>query len=775
MIAALILAYQRASLSVATIGITVLLLILSILVHPHFIFLGVIWFIWIVLSLILNLTPLRRWLITRSILKILAPHAPHFSATEQAVVNAGNVGWEAELFSGMPDLKHLLDLPWVRLSAQERAFLDGPVNELCRMIDPWWITSHQQIPENIWLHLKEQGYFGLGISSQYGGKGFSAFAQAQIIMKIASASTAVATIASVPNSLGPAELLSHYGASEQKNYFLPRLARGEEVPCFALTSPVAGSDASAIVDTGVVCYFEKNGQKTLGIRLNWNKRYITLAPVATILGLAFRLYDPDHLLGNIENLGITCAIVPVNTEGVTIGRHHNPLNCAFPNGPTQGKDVLVELNAIIGGISQAGKGWQMLMERLAAGRSLSLPSIAVGSTKMVAASCGVYARIRRQFNTYIGEFGGVQNILADIFQNAFTAEALRLFSVSQVDQGIHSATAAAISKYHTTELGRKVICGAMDVHGGKGICLGPNNYLAQRYIESPIAITVEGANVLTRSLIIFGQGAMRCHPVLLQEITAMQRNDLEMFDKAFFKHVGYLMSNQVRAWFLSLTSSKKNDRRLLRCSAVFALTTEIALITVGNALKRKEQLSLRLSDMLSDLYMISAILKYHRAENQNPVLTPLVEGSCCRLFQHFEQQCSEFISNLPCRWARLWLRLSIFSWGKKRGWVTDHLITEIAELLMTPGLARNILIADAYFGPPLTGLENILEQIISVEPILHKINQAERRHQIRGYNLEELINSACKSQVITAEEAKQLREVEELRMRIIQVDDFKQL
>ena len=709
-------------------------------------------------------------------------HLPKFSPTEQAVLFAGNTGWESELFSGMPDLTKLITLPWVQLTAAERAFLDGPVAELCAMIDANEINSTQQVPEKIWDHLKKLGFFGLVIPSQYGGKGFSAFAHAQVVMKLASVSTAVATIASVPNSLGPAELLLHYGAEEQKNHYLPQLAKGEAVPCFALTSPVAGSDASSITDFGIICRYQKNGVETLGIRLNWNKRYITLAPVATMLGLAFQLYDPEHILGDQEYIGITCALIPVDTPGVQIGRHHDPLRCAFPNGPTQGTNVLVELGAIIGGAAQAGKGWQMLMERLAAGRSISLPSIALGSTKVVAAASGAYARIRRQFNTFIGDFAGVQTELADIAGDAYLAESLRLFSIAQVDQGVHSATAAAISKYHTTELGRRVILSAMDIHGGKGICMGPKNYLAQRHIEAPIAITVEGANILTRSLIIFGQGVMRCHPFLLQEITAAKAHDKKTFDKMFFGHVGYFFSNQIRAFILGVTAARlvyapkslhrRTYQNLVRFSAIFAAVTDMLLIATGNALKRQEQLSARLSDLLSDLTMLSALLKHHQAVEEHPDLLAIVDWNCQKLFARFGQNCRELFDNLPNRLVACWLRLLTFPLGNWFAKPRDRLTQQVAYSIMEPGRVRETLIADAHFSGDLADLENTLQKIIAVEPLLKKLTKAKHQGLIEGKNLSELIVDALANNILNSSEADQLRVAEELRTKIINVDDF---
>jgi acyl-CoA dehydrogenase len=774
LIAVCVLAYQRASLAVVTVAVTVLMLVLSALTQIGWLALIVIWALWLGFAALLNIRPIRRWLISAPIAALLARHIPPFSETEQAVLAAGNVGWERELFSGMPDLQQLAQTPWVTLRPDEQAFLDGPVTQLCALLNPWQINQEQQVPQTVWDSLKQQGFFGLVIPTEYGGKGFSAFAHGQVILKIASVSTAVATIVSVPNSLGPAELLLHYGTPEQKQYYLPRLAAGKEIPCFALTSPVAGSDAAAITDSGVVCRYQKNGQDILGIRLNWQKRYITLSPVATLLGLAFRLYDPDHLLGDKEDLGITCALVPTQTPGVQVGRRHDPLCCAFPNGPTVGVDVLVALDAIIGGIAQAGKGWQMLMERLAAGRSISLPSIAMGGIKIAAAATGAYARIRRQFSTDIGDFGGVQAVLARMLGQSYMAESLRLFSLAQVDQGIHSATAAAISKYHVTELSRRIVSGAMDIHGGKGICRGPSNYLAQLHIESPIAITVEGANILTRSLIIFGQGALRCHPFLQQEINALQHKDKKAFDHAFFAHIGYFINHKVRAFILGLIAvSKKNHRRqLLRFSAALALTADLVFLSVGAALKRKELLSARLGDLLSDLYMVSAILRHQQETPENKEMSLLAAWGCQTLFAHWQCQFFDLLANLPNRLVAFALRVAVFPLGKQRFQPNDRLTVSVAKLFMTPGAVRNQLGSGAYFGGVLSDLENQLEKIIQIEPLLKILHHAKRQHIIHGHQFSELLADAIRQQVLTEEQGQQIQQAEDIRSRFIQVDDF---
>lgn len=745
-----ILIFQRASLIVITIGLGVLLGILSILVPLGFLP-GL---IWLFLAIIFNVRPLRRWLISSSVFRVFSKKIPHFSPTESAVLAAGSTGWETEIFSGMPDMQSLQALPWLQLNSQEQAFLDGPVNELCRMLDVWDIYQQQKIPESVWEFLKNQGFWSLVIPKKYGGKGFSAYAHAQVIVKIASVSTAVATIVSVPNSLGPAELLLHYGTQEQKQHYLPRLARGEEIPCFALTSPVAGSDAAAIVDSGVVCRLQKNDEEILGIRLNWDKRYITLAPVATLVGLAFKLYDPEHLLGDQEELGITCALIPADTPGVQIGRRHYPLLCAFPNGPTQGNEVIVALEAIIGGKAQVGKGWQMLMERLAAGRGISLPSMVMGSAKIAALSSGAYARIRRQFNTYIGNFGGIREVLAKIASNTYLAEALRLFTLAQVNQGIYSATAAAISKYHTTELGRDIIRAAMDIHGGKSIIMGPGNYLAQLHMESPIAITVEGANILTRCLIIFGQGALRCHPFLWHEMEAVIQQDKVAFDKVLFAHGGYFCSNQLRAIILGLGKNfKKCSTQFSGYCALFAAIADLILIVYGRALKRQENLSARLGDLFSYLYMVAAVLKLRQQHQDDLSLSALADACCARLYARFLDTYRKLTDNLPGRVMKYWLKFLGWTWCKGDAGDSDNISAKIAQCLMEPGPMRELFAEGVFLQGPLSNLENNLQKMIATEPLLRK----------RALD------------TLTEEELAILQDAEAFRAEIIRVDDFEDI
>src|SRR3990167_2906087 len=556
------LLYQRASLRVATFTIAILLIFAS----KYNGFTLKIIFAWCILFAVLlplNIKKLRIRFITQYLFQFYKRVMPKMSSTEREAIAAGTITFEGDLFRGNPDWDKLLSFPTAKLSAEEEAFIndpESPVEILCGMISDWDITHNlADLPPEMWEYLKQKGFFGLIIPKEYGGKAFSAYAHSQILTKISSRSVTVSTTVAVPNSLGPAELLLHYGTEKQKNYYLPRLARGEDIPCFALTSPDAGSDASAMTDYGIVCYGEHEGKKVLGIRANFNKRYITLAPIATVIGLAFKLYDPDHLLGEQENIGITCALIPHHTKGMTIGRRHFPLNTPFHNGPIQGKDVFIPLDWIIGGAAQAGKGWRMLMECLAAGRAITLPASTLGGAKKLCYATGAYARIRKQFGLSIGRFEGVEEPLARISAYTYLMDATRTFALSSIDRGEKPSVASAIVKYHSTELGRKLACDAMDIHGGKGICLGPSNYLGRGFQSSPIAITVEGANILTRNMIIFGQGAIRCHPYVLSELKAASLSDpnqaLAEFDHAVMKHIGFGISNIVRSVSLALSSS----------------------------------------------------------------------------------------------------------------------------------------------------------------------------------------------------------------------------
>lgn len=788
--AGLVLAFNRASLIVISIAYAFLLLVLSVLSHAGVVALTILWILYAGVVSVFNILPLRRKLFSRRLFAYYRNVMPSMSVTEKEALTAGGVGWEGEIFTGMPNWHKLREIPAGKLSAEEQAFLEGPVEELCGMINNWEINQRRfGIPEEIWQHLKKYGYFGFIIPKKYGGKEFSALAHSQIISKVSSVSTAVATVVSVPNSLGPAELLLHYGTQAQKDYYLPRLARGEEIPCFALTSPLAGSDASAIVDSGIVCRHRFDGEEKLAIRLNWDKRYITLSPVATLIGLAFKLYDPDHLLNKNENLGITCALVPVNIPGVVTGRRHFPLTCAFPNGPTQGKDVIIPLENIIGGQAMAGHGWRMLMESLAAGRSISLPSMVSGGAKRVLYASGAYARIREQFHMYIGSFGGIREALTKMGASTYLLEALRLFTITAVDRGLQPTVASAISKCHTTELNRKVFHLAMDIHGGKGICMGPHNYVAQSYIETPISITVEGANILTRSLIIFGQGAIRCHPYVLREINAATDKNttkgLIEFDKALFSHLGYFISNWVRVWSLGFTHSllarvpegdlKYYYRQLTRYSAIFAFVADVAMFTMGGKLKRKEKLSGRLGDLLSMLYIGSAAIKYYELQDEKELL-PLVQWACDDLLYQMQNQLHEFLSNFyprPLAWLVRWI---VFPWGRHMKSPTDKLGADVVQLLMKPSSARSRLTQHVYTkntpSNPIGLIESVLQQVIAAEPLEERLYQESKRLKIRGRNYAEKVQGALSAGVLTQAEAQQLLDAEEARLSITNVDDF---
>lgn len=790
-IAAIILSFTRASLIVWTLSFILFLVAVTVSHAFSIAFLIAVWMIFIMLTPLFNVYPLRRALISKKLLSVYKKAMPSMSATEREALTAGSVGWEGEIFSGMPNWQALRAITAGKLSQEEQSFLEGPVNELCSMISNWEINHRKfDIPPEIWAFLKENGFFGLIIPKKYGGKEFSALAHSQIVTKISSVSIAVSTVVSVPNSLGPAELLMHYGTETQRNYYLPRLAQGKEIPCFALTSEVAGSDASSIVDTGIVCRSQQDGVEQLMIRLNWSKRYITLAPVATLIGLAFKLYDPDHLLGNQEYLGITCALIPADTLGAVTGRRHFPLCCAFPNGPTVGKDVLISVDNIIGGIKMAGSGWRMLMESLAGGRSISLPSLVSGGAKRIFFSTGAYARIRQQFHTYIGNFGGIKEALAQIGGLTYLTESVRLFTVTAVDRGLKPAVASAISKYHTTELCRHIMGHSMDVHGGKGIIMGPHNYVAQSHIEYPISITVEGANILTRSMIIFGQGALRCHPYLLREmIAANEKRDLKKalhdFDKALFSHIGFLFSNMTRSTLLAFSRgffahSPKSDlayyyRQFSRFSASFAFMTDIAVLTLGANLKRMEQLSARLGDILSYLYMGSAALKYYELQSQREFL-PIVRWACDELLYRIQTQLNELLHNLPHRRVACLCRFIVFPLGRHFKRPTDNLSNEVAELLLHPNNVRDRLCHHLYTDDtphnPIGKLDTFLKKIIAVEPLERKLSQIIREKKITGKNVAEFIQKALDSNDLNPTEAQQLIDADEARQHVIRVDDF---
>jgi acyl-CoA dehydrogenase len=741
---------------------------------------------------VLGFPPVRRVAVSAPLLKRFRKILPQVSQTEQEALDAGTVWWDGELFSGKPDWNKLLAFPKPTLSAEEQAFLDGPVEQLCAMVDEWRTTHalHDLSPQ-AWQFIKDQGFFGLIIPKEYGGKGFSALAHSAVVTKLASRSGTAGVTVMVPNSLGPAELLLHYGTEAQKQRYLPRLAKGLEIPCFALTSPEAGSDAGSIPDFGVVCRGEFGGKKdVLGIRVTWEKRYITLGPVATLLGLAFKLYDPERLLGATEDIGITLALIPTDTPGVNIGRRHFPLNAAFQNGPNSGRDVFIPMDYIIGGVERVGQGWRMLMNCLAAGRSISLPASATGGAKLAARTSGAYGRVRVQFKTPIGKFEGVEEALARIGGNTYMMDAARVMTAGAIDLGEKPSVISAIVKYHLTERGRQVMNDAMDVHAGKGICLGPSNYLGRLYQTVPVTITVEGANILTRSMIIFGQGAIRCHPYVLREVRAANDTDkkraVREFDAALFGHIGFIAGNTARALFHGLTgarfvraprgTTRRYFQQLTRLSAGLALSADLAMLTVGGALKRKERISARLGDVLSQLYLCSTALKRFEDDGRPQADLPLLHWSMQDALYRTQQAFDGLFENFPSRIAAAILRRIVFPLGMPFAEPHDRLGHEVAALLLEPGAARDRLTA-GIFAPrsenePVGRLELAFEAAIACEPIDTKLRAAVKTGRLHARGDDALIAEARSRGVIDAAEAEILVRAKALRRGAIMVDDF---
>lgn len=785
------LAYQRVDLRTATIaaGIAV----------ACYLFLGdgsLLWNLLLIAAfavmVIPNMIEFRREKITRPLLRVYRSMLPSMSDTEREALEAGNVWWDGELFSGMPQWDRLMSYPAPKLSEEEQAFFDGPCEQLCEMLDDWEVCHElADMPKAVWDFIIEKRFFAMIIPKQYGGLEFSAYANACVISKLASRSPTASSTVGVPNSLGPAELLLHYGTEDQKQRYLPGLADGSEIPCFALTSPQAGSDAAALIDSGVVCKGEWQGKTITGIRLNWNKRYITLAPVATVLGLAFKLYDPDHLIGDKDDYGITAALIPTDTKGVEVGRRHYPLTIAFQNGPTSGKDVFVPLDYIIGGAEMAGKGWKMLVELLSVGRAITLPSTASGGGQAASYATGAYATIRKQFNTSIANFEGVGEALTRIAGHTYIMNAAVSVTAGAIDQGEKPAVPSAILKYHCTEFGRMTANDAMDVHGGKGVMMGPNNYLGRGYMATPIAITVEGANILTRSLIIYGQGAIRCHPFVLRELHAAGDEDQDRglieFDDALFGHVGYAISNMARSFVLAMTHAKFSPvplntptrrfyQNINRYSAAFALASDFAMLTLGGALKKRELLSARLGDILSSMYLASAVLKHFENQGRRATDLPLVEWSVRTLMYQAQEALHAFLINFPNRWVARLLRIFIFPRGRTYSPPSDAIGRKVVELVTTPGEARERLSALAYTtrqaGNPLGLLQEALELNKQHEPIERRLRQARKEGLLASDYLGDQIDEAKKAGVIDATEAEQLQTYHEKVQALLSVDDF---
>jgi acyl-CoA dehydrogenase len=793
--ALLLLAYKRASLLLFSLTFTVLLAAYTVLGTasvPALVWKG---FLWTLLGLLwlTNVVRLRKLVITRPFMKAYLKLLPPMSQTEKEALEAGTVWWDGELFTGAPHWEKLLSSKAPHLSAAEQAFLDGPCEELCGMLDDWDITHRRaDLPPQVWEFLKSRGFFAMIIPKHYGGLQFSAYGHSCVLAKIASRSATASSTVAVPNSLGPAELLHHYGTEEQKNHYLPRLARGEEVPCFALTGPRAGSDAAAIPDTGVVCRGMWNGRETIGIKLNFSKRYITLAPIATVIGLAFRMFDPERLLGEKVDIGITCALIPRNTPGLTIGRRHFPLNIPFQNGPIQGKDVFVPLDFLIGGTKMAGQGWRMLVEQLSVGRCISLPSNATGAAQAAIWATGAYARIRRQFNMPIGRFEGVETVIARMVGLTYTMDAARSVTAGAIDGGEKPSVPSAMLKYHVTEMGRQIANDAMDVQGGKGICLGPKNYLGRGYQAVPIAITVEGANLLTRNLIIFGQGAVRCHPFVLKEMNAARDPDrargVHDFDRALFGHIGFTLSNAARSLIRGLTLARftrapvagptaRYYQHIARFSASFAFAVDVAMLTLGGYLKKKENLSARLGDVLSYMYLASMVLKHYENRGRSAAELPMVEWACRNLLYDAQEQLHVFLRNFPGRVFAGVMRMLVFPRGLTYSAPSDRLAGDLAAIVMNPTEAREELCRFVYKAVEPNNPLGLLQEALLLTPLCESIEKRIRVEGVKTGRISALdqpgqIRAALTLGIISETEAAALRDYDAKVMDIINVDDF---
>jgi acyl-CoA dehydrogenase len=746
---------------------------------------------------ILVARPLRRALLSAPLFAAFKKILPQMSDTEREALEAGSVWWEGELFRGKPAWEKLHAYPKPTLTAEESDFIDNEVDEACRLIDDWKATqTDYDISQETWQFIKDKGFLGMIIPKKYGGLEFSAYAHSQVVTKLSTRSSALGVSVMVPNSLGPAELLMHYGTEEQKNHFLPRLAKGIDIPAFALTSPWAGSDAASIPDVGIVCKGEWQGKEVLGMRVTWDKRYITLGPLCTILGLAFRLYDPDGLLGDQKEIGITCALVPHDHPGVDVGRRHFPLNAVFTTGPTRGKDVFMPLEFIIGGPDMAGRGWRMLMECLAAGRSISLPSSNTGMAKLTTRSVGAYARIRSQFKMAIGKFEGVEEALTRIGAYTYLMDATRTLTAGAIDLGEKPSVASAIAKYHVTELARKVVNDGMDVIGGKGICLGPSNFLGRAYQQVPIGITVEGANILTRSLILFGQGAVRCHPYVLKEMQATRNADaaqgLRDFDAALFGHIGFTIRNGVFAFLHGLTGArfvrapagvaaeaKHYYRQITRLSAAFAFLADVSMLVLGGSLKRREIISARLGDILAQMYLMSAVLKRYQDDGQQKADAPLMHWNMMHSRYLAQEAFQGVIANYPSKLVGLLLRIVIFPFGRPFKMQPDSIGHQIAKLMISPSETRDRLTSDCHLpksvDEPVGAIEQAFAATIAAEPIDTKVRKAEKQGVFENNpdaNVRDISSVAFKLGVITAEEYAILKTRDELRDIVIRVDDF---
>lgn len=744
----------------------------------------------LVITLIGSIKPIRAVLLSGPIMALLKKleFLPKISDTEREAIEAGTVWAEGELFSGRPNFKQLMAEPYPKLTEEEKRFIDGPVETLCAMIDDWKFWQQREMAPEAWAYIRKEKFLGMLIPKEYGGLAFSAMAHSEVIRKIATRSSACAIYVMVPNSLGPAELLVHYGTDEQKRRLLPRLASGEEVPCFALTEPLAGSDAGSISAEGILF---KKADGTLHLRLNWHKRWITLASISTIMGMAFRLKDPDNLLGKgVVDLGITCALIPSNTPGIVLGRRHDPLTVPFHNCPTDGVNVEVSADAIVGGTANAGKGWQMLMESLGAGRGISFPASTYGCIQTVTRVVSGHALVRQQFGVSIGKFEGIQDPLARIVGINYIVDSLRYYTLSALDQGKKPGVVTAISKYYATELGRIAINHGMDIMGGAGISMGPKNLLAHLYISCPVSITVEGANILTRTLMIFGQGALRAHPYAYKEIKAMEAGDLAGFDRAFFGHIGHVARNAFRSVLLSVThgwlsiparggSLAFYYRRLAWTSASFAIMADVAMASLGGKLKFKESLAGRFADILAYMYIGTAILRRFEADGSRKEDLPLVHFSMSFVLGNIQAAFDGIFANLEVPGLTWFFRGPVHAWSRINSLgrdVSDAHVAKISDLILRDSVQRDRLTAGMYLpkdpNEQLARLDHAIAVLRKAEVPEKKIRHAIHKKQLPKKPLPAVLDEALKAGIITSQELADMQNWETVRRDIIQVDSF---
>ncbi|MBX2849197.1 MAG: acyl-CoA dehydrogenase [Acidiferrobacterales bacterium] len=781
--------YTRATMGLILKVVLGALLVVTLLTK----FIWLPWVLLLVVSMFYAIEDLRKKFLSGPILSFFRSVLPKINQTELEALEAGDVWWEAELFQGDPEWDKMLAYPKPTLTEEEQSFVDNQTEQLCALINDWQIV-HQDgdLSAAAWKFIKEKKFLGMIIPKEYGGLGFSALAHSAVITKLATRSASAAVDVMVPNSLGPGELLMNYGTQAQRDHYLPRLAKGDEIPCFALTSPEAGSDAGALIDKGIVCKGMHEGKEVIGLSLTWNKRYITLAPIATVLGLAFKMFDPDGLLGEQEELGITVALIPTDHPGVISGRRHNPMGMAFMNGPTQGENVFIPLDWIIGGPEFAGRGWQMLVECLSEGRGISLPGLSTATAQMCYRFTGSYSKIRKQFNLDISDFEGVEEALARIAGYTYLLEAMRTMTAGAVDLHVRPSVVSAIAKYHMTELSRVIVRNAMDIHGGRGLILGERNYLAHCYISTPIAITVEGANILTRNLIIFGQGAIRCHPFIFREMMAAQDQDqakgLQDFDGLIFRHAGYTISNVVRTLSLSLTFGlfgkspvsgpvAKHYKQLYRMSSALALVSDASMLLLGGGLKRRERLSARLGDVLSQLYMACTVLKYYEDHGRQKDDLAYVQWNVENALFESQVALNGFFENLRNRPIAWILKRLVFPFGNQYKAPDDNLGEDIVEEMLCDNELRTRLTKAVYIGDqendPGFIIEDAFQQLAATQETRRAIRKAMKAGTIKAkYNAEETAAQAIAADIIDQAQADAYIKAEAARYKAIQVDDF---